>query len=71
LRTTNASGDENRRDAVVAAALAVIRRALIEGRTVTREGLAEEASVALGQPPHDALMVIDAEAQRVGVSSLL
>lgn len=63
--------DEIRRDAVVTAALAVIRRALTEGRTVTRDGLAEEASVALGEPPQEALKIIDAEAERVGISSLL
>lgn len=68
---TNGAAESTRRDAVVAAALAVIRRALIEGRTVTRDGLAEEASVALGEPPEEALRAIDAEAERVGVSSLL
>lgn len=71
MRPTNGAAEATRRDAVVAAALAVIRRALIEGRTVTRDGLAEEASVALGEPPEEALRAIDAEAERVGVSSLL
>jgi len=71
MATTKALDDEIRRDAVIAAALAVIRRALIERRTITRDALAEEASVALGEPPQQALRVIDAEAQRVGISSLL
>jgi hypothetical protein len=71
MATMNASDHEIRRDAVVAAALAVIRRALIEGCTITRDRLAEEASVALGEPPQQALRVIDAEAERVGISSLL
>jgi hypothetical protein len=60
-----------RRDAVITAALAVIRRALVEGRPVTRSALAEEASVALGAPPDEALKALDVEAQRVGISSLL
>jgi hypothetical protein len=37
-----------RGDAVTAAALSVVRRALVEGVPVTREGLAQEASFALG-----------------------
>jgi hypothetical protein len=59
-----------RRDAVAAAALVVIRRAFIEGVPVTRSSLAEEASVTLGASPDDALKAVDAEAQRLGVSSL-
>ena len=61
---------DHRRDEVAAAALAVIRRALIEGVPITRERLAQEASVALDAPPQEALMQVDAEAQRLGVSSL-
>ena len=61
---------ETRRDAVASAALAVIRRALVEGVPVTREGLAGEASVALGTPAKDALLEVDLVAQRLGVSSL-
>ena len=53
------------------AALATIRRALVEGQPVTRSHLAHEASVALGEPPGEALKEVDAEAQRLGVSSLL
>jgi hypothetical protein len=61
---------QTRRDAVALAALAVIRRALVEGVPVTRAGLAEEASVALGTPAKDALLEVDVVAQRLGVSSL-
>jgi len=57
-------------DAITAAALAVVRRALVEGVPVTREGLAEEASIALGRTPEDALLAVDATAQRLGISSL-
>jgi hypothetical protein len=57
-------------DAVTAAALAVVRRALVEGVTVTREGFAEEASFALGRSSEDALRQVDAVAQRLGISSL-
>jgi hypothetical protein len=66
-----APDDERRRDAVVAAALTVIRRAFVEGRHVTRSGLAQEASVTLGAAPEEALRLVDAEAARLGVSSLL
>jgi hypothetical protein len=57
-------------DAITAAALAVVRRALVEDVPVTREGLAQEASFALGRPPEDALRAVDAAAQRFGISSL-
>ena len=62
---------EARRDAVVAAALATIRRAIVEGQPVTRSHLAHEVSVALEMELGDALKELDAEAQRLGVSSLL
>jgi len=58
------------RDAVTAAALAVIRRALIEGTPVTRAGLAHEASIMLGASPEEALADVDEVAERLGVSSL-
>jgi hypothetical protein len=58
------------RDAVAAAALVLIRRAFVEDAPVTRSGLAEEASVTLGASPEQALNAVDAEAQRLGVSSL-
>jgi hypothetical protein len=59
-----------RDDAVTAAALAVIRRALVEGVPVTRAGLAEEAAVTLGESPKAALAEVDDVAQRLGISSL-
>lgn len=57
-------------DGVAIAALSVVRRALIEGVPVTRDGLAHEASIALGEPSEDALRHIDEVAQRLGVSAL-
>jgi hypothetical protein len=62
--------EEDRRDAVATAALIVIRRALVEGVPVTKEGLVEEASITLGASPADALVELDAVAQGFGVSSL-
>jgi hypothetical protein len=59
-----------RDDAVTTAALAVIRRALVEGVPVTRTRLAEEAAVTLGASPQAALVEVDDVAQRLGVSSL-
>jgi|1185.fasta_scaffold371643_1 hypothetical protein len=64
------AGSDPRDDAVTAAALAVVRRALVEGVPVTREGFAQEASFALGGSSEDALREVDAAAQRLGISSL-
>jgi hypothetical protein len=61
---------DERGDAVATAALTIVRRALIEGVPVTREGLAQEASFALGGSPEDALRHVDDVAQRLGISSL-
>jgi hypothetical protein len=61
---------ETRDDAIATAALIVIRRALVEGVPVSRTGLAEAASIALGTPPEDAVRELDAVAQRLGVSGL-
>jgi hypothetical protein len=61
---------EARRDAVAAAALAVIRRAVVERVPITRSTLADEVAFALGGPREHALEHLDAEAQRLGVSSL-
>jgi hypothetical protein len=61
---------EPRDDAVMAAALAVVRRALVEGVPVTRAGFAREASFACGGSSEDALREVDAAAQRLGISSL-
>jgi len=51
------------------AAFAIVRRALVEGVPVTREGFAQQAWFALGGSPEDALQV-DRVAQRLGISSL-
>jgi hypothetical protein len=59
-----------RDDAIATAALLVIRRCLVEGVPVTRTGLAEAASIALGAPSEDAVRELDVVAQRLGVSSL-
>ena len=58
------------RDAVAAAALTVVRRALVEGVGVTREGLEREASFHFALPVRDAMRELDAVAQRLGVSAL-
>src|SRR3954469_1746780 len=61
---------DTHRDAVAAAALTVIRRALVEGARLTREALEREASVHLAAPRADAMRTLDAVAQRLGVSAL-
>jgi hypothetical protein len=70
VRSTTLAIPDARDDAVTAAALAVIRRALVEGVPVTRTRLAEEAAVTLGASPQAALVEVDDVAQRLGVSSL-
>ena len=70
VRAAPQRSDSTQRDAVAAAALAVIRRAVVEGVPITRSTLADEAAFALGAPPTQALEHVDAEAQRLGVSSL-
>ena len=59
-----------RDDAVTTAALASVRRALVDGVPVTREGFVQEATFALGGSRDDALRDVDAVAQRLGISSL-
>jgi hypothetical protein len=61
---------EAARDAVATAALTIVRRAVVEGVPVTRATLAHEMSVVLDAPPGEAMAEVDAEAQRLGVSSL-
>ena len=51
------------------AALATLRRSLIEHVTPTREGLAHEAAIAFDMPDDQALAMIDEIAQTVGISS--
>jgi hypothetical protein len=65
-----AATTDTHRDAVAAAALTVIRRALVEGARLTREALEREASVHLAAPRADAMRTLDAVAQRLGVSAL-
>jgi hypothetical protein len=69
-QSTTPAIPDARDDAVTAAALAVIRRALVEGVPVTRTGLAEEAAVTLDASPKAALAEVDDVAQRLGISSL-
>lgn len=57
-------------DAVTAAALTVLRRALVEGVPVTRECVEREACVHLDATPEDAMRELDGVAQRLGVSAL-
>lgn len=57
-------------DGVTAAALAVVRRALVEGIPVTREAFAAEAAFALDRTSEGAMREVDAAAQRLGISSL-
>jgi hypothetical protein len=48
----------------------MVRRALVDGVPVTREGFAREATFALGGSTRDALRDVDAVAQRLGISAL-
>jgi hypothetical protein len=59
-----------RLDAVAAAALTVIRRAVVEGARVTREALVSEVSFCLRVPRPEAMREVDAVAQTLGVSAL-
>jgi hypothetical protein len=61
---------DNRRDAVAAAALTVIRRDLIEGVRVTHSGFERAVSFHLALPRRDAMRELDAVAQHLGVSAL-
>jgi hypothetical protein len=61
---------EGSRDAVAAAALTVIRRALVEGVRVTREAVERETSFHLCAPRPVAVRELDAVAQRLGVAAL-
>jgi hypothetical protein len=65
-----AAAFDTHRDAVAAAALTLIRRALVEGARVTREALEREASAHLAAPPREAMLTLDTVAQRLGVSAL-
>jgi len=64
-----APASDSSRDAVAAAALTVIRRALVEGARVTREALERETCVNLAAPRAEAVRELDAVAQRLGVAA--
>lgn len=59
-----------RMEACLGAALSLLRRCIVEGKTPTREALAAEAGFALGLSRDAALAELDEIAQLVGVSSL-
>lgn len=70
MTSTTSVRADTRRDAVAAAALTVVRRALVEGADVTRDCLISEAAVNLQASHDDAVREVDATAQQLGVSSL-
>ena len=59
-----------RLEASSGAALALLRRCIVERQTPTREALAAEAEFAFGMPGEAALAEMDQIAEMVGVSSL-
>jgi hypothetical protein len=61
---------DTRRDAVAAAALTTLRRALVEGVPVTRAVLEREACINLDTSPDAAMRELDTVCQSLGVSSL-
>ncbi|HUA12092.1 MAG TPA: hypothetical protein VMA83_08825 [Solirubrobacteraceae bacterium] len=66
--TSDAEVDELQSAAAVA--LIVLRRALVEGAALTRETVLHEAAITFGAARQEAARRLDAQAQRVGVSSL-
>jgi hypothetical protein len=59
-----------RLEASTEAALALLRRCMVEDKSPTREALAAEAGFAFGMPGEAALAEMDEVAQMVGISSL-
>jgi hypothetical protein len=59
-----------RLEASTGAALALLRRCIVEDKSPTREALAAEAEFAFGMPSDAALAEIDQIAEMVGISSL-
>lgn len=59
-----------RLEASTGAALALLRRCIVEDTSPTREALAAEAEFAFGMPSEAALAEIDQIAEMVGISSL-
>src|SRR5438876_11957693 len=66
---TMAALDEAQQAATVA--LAVLRRALVEGTRVTREAITHEASIVYATDPADAACKLDSQAEGLGISSLI
>ncbi len=60
-----------RSEKATAAAFGVVRRAIVEGVPVTRQGLAAEAAYTLRMPVPEALRELDVVAQRLGIASLV
>lgn len=54
-----------------AVALIVLRWALVEGASVTREAITHEAAVTFGTGLSEAALRLDVQAQKLGVSSLM
>jgi hypothetical protein len=52
-------------------ALAVLRRALVEGTPVTREAITHEACIVYATGPAEATFKLDAQAEGLGISSLV
>ncbi len=63
-------GQISRLEASTGAALALLRRCIVEDKSPTREALAAEAGFAFGIPGDAAMAELDEIAQMVGVSSL-
>jgi hypothetical protein len=59
-----------RLEASTGAALALLRRCIVEGKNPTREALAAEAGFVFGMSGEAALAEIDEVAQMLGISSL-
>jgi hypothetical protein len=59
-----------RLEASTEAALALLRRCIVEDKSPTREALEAEAGFAFGMPGEAALAELDEVAQMVGISSL-
>lgn len=59
-----------RLEASTGAALALLRRCMVEHKSPTREALVAEAGFAFGMPGEAALAEMDEVAQMVGISSL-
>jgi hypothetical protein len=52
-------------------ALAVLRRALVEGSPVTREAITHEAEIVYATDPAEAVSKLDSQAEGLGISSLI